>query len=294
MIRALYRLVRYLPLKRRTRLHRRMAKLGLERSLSRCKRVDYKHDGRHIAVDVSDHVGREMFKHGWYESAYIEFIRKYLGDSTGQFVDVGANVGNYSLALASHYAHTTAFEPNPAVFPTLEANLKRNSGLRITAVPYGLSSRRATLDFYPDDMNNSGASGFEKHSGSANPITLTVIPGDEYFGADGPAVAAIKIDVEGHELAVVEGLRRTIHRDRPTLFMEWHTATMEAHGGLPALIGLLPEKYRLLWSANKYKVELEPLNSPYRAKYNLIFCIPEERISEVSRGNRSHVHIASN
>ncbi len=291
MIRALYRLVRYLPLKRRTRLHRHMARLGLEHSLSRYKRFEYRHDGRRIAVDVSDHVGREMFKHGWYELAYVEFIRKYFGDSERQFVDVGANVGNYSLALAPHYAHTAAFEPNPVSFSALETNLKLNSSLRITAAPYGLSSVSATLDFYPDDTNNSGASGFERHGSDANPIPLKVIPGDEYFGSNETPVAAIKIDVEGHELAVVEGLRRTIQRDRPVLFMEWHTASMEPYGGLPALTNLLPEEYRLFWSPNKYEVELAPLKPPYKAKYNLIFCIPEERISDAPRGRGSGVQI---
>ena len=265
-----------------------MARLGLERFLRRHGRVRYNHDGRCITVDLSDHVGREMFKHGWYESAYVDFIRQHLGDRDGQFVDVGANVGNYSLALAPHYAHTLAFEPNPAVFPVLDANLKLNSSLPITAVPCWLSSDNATLDFYPDDTNNSGASGFEAHGSSAEPIPLKVVAGDEYFDT-GRSVAAIKIDVEGHELDVVQGLRRTIQRDRPVIFMEWHTAMMDARGGLSALTNLLPKNYGIFWSADKYQIALEPLRPPYKAKYNLIFCIPEEQIDSVVRNDRSGV-----
>ncbi len=287
MIHLLYALLRRLPIKRRTRLHRSLQRLGLEQRLIAHGEVVYRHDGREVGVDLADHVGREMFKHGWYEPAYVAFIRDHLASKQGIFLDVGANVGNYSLALADHFASTLAFEPNPSVFATLKANCARNPELDIRPLQYGLSSSSATLEFYPAQGDNSGESSLERPSYDAASIQVDVRPGDEFATADKP-VSAIKIDVEGHELAVLEGLATTLARDRPSIFMEWHTEHMDTKGGLEALYAALPEGYVVLHSDNRHKTVLETLEPPLKPKYNLIFCLPEARARALAEHETRH------
>lgn len=273
MILLLYRALRRLSFRQRSRWYRRLQHLGVERRLSARGRIVYEYDGRHIGVDLDDHVGREMFKHGWYERPYIDYIRAHLTDTTGAFWDIGANAGNYSLALAPGFRQTLAFEPNPAMYAALAANCRRNPGLTIRALPIGLSSRAQTLDFAVDESGNSGQSGFREDSSGEAILSLEVTAGDDYADPD-VAVALIKIDVEGHELEVLRGLQTTIARDRPVVCLEWHTELMSEQGGLDALTGLLPADYRLLCTTCPDRVELKPLEPPYRAKYNLVFCLP--------------------
>lgn len=274
MIVRLYGALRRLPLKQRTRWHRRLQRLGGERRLAARGTIVYAHDGRHITVDLADHVGREMFKHGWYEGPYIDYIRAHLTEPTGTFWDIGANAGNYSLALAPCFQQTLAFEPNPTMFEALAANCRRNPELAIRALPVGLSSRARTLTFAVDDSGNSGQSGFRDDDSGDATLSLDVAAGNEYADPQAPA-ALIKIDVEGHELEVLRGLQTTIAQDRPAVCLEWHTDVMAEQGGIEALRRLLPGDYRLLCMAGPRRIQLEPLMPPYKSKYNLVFCLPE-------------------
>lgn len=280
MINRLYRLLQKLPLRTRTRVFSRLRKLGVERRLEAQGDVVYAYDGCIIGVDLSDYVGREMFKHGWYESLYIDFIRCHLTDPAGVFLDVGANVGNYSLALASLFSQTLAFEANPGTYEALVANCRRNPSLAIRPVASGLSSEYATLRFYPCCEDNSGESSFESDGVSDDEqyLSLEVAPGDA-FVADDQRVALIKIDVEGHELSVLGGLTGTLSRDRPTVCLEWHTERMKTHGGVDRLKALLPDDYVIVYSASRYQIDLAPFAAPYRKKYSLLFCLPRLRLA---------------
>lgn len=273
MISLLYRALRRLPLNQRIGWHHRLQRLGVERRLAACGAVVYDYEQRHIGVDLADHVGREMFKHGWYEAPYIDYIRAHLTDPNGAFWDIGANVGNYSLALAPCFTQTLAFEPNPTMSGALTENCRRNPDLAIRVIPVGLSSRAQTLTFAVDESGNSGQSGFREDASGDTTLSLEVAAGDDYADPTTPA-ALIKIDVEGHELEVLRGLQATIGRDRPAVCLEWHTDVMSAQGGLEALTLLLPRDYRVLCTTSPRHIELTRLEPPYKAKYNLIFCLP--------------------
>jgi FkbM family methyltransferase len=285
MINCLYGVSRKLALRKRNRVLTYLKKLGMERRLQAQGEVVYEYDGRRIGVDLADHVGLEMFKNGWYESLYVDFIRRHLTDPAGVFLDVGANVGNYSLALAPFFRQTLAFEPNPAVYDRLLANCSRNPSLSIRPLPVGLSARRETLEFHIAGEHNSGESSFEHDPGApaSQRLNLSVVQGDEYLSA-GERVALIKIDVEGHELEVLAGLANTLRRDRPTICLEWHTELMQSRGGFEKLETLLPDDYGIVYSRRRDRIDLAPLSPPYRKKYNLIFCLPQQRLEQFGLG----------
>lgn len=269
------RLLRKLSFKRRDRLYRRLDRWGFSRRLARLGPQVYAHDGRQIGVDLGDHVSREMFRHGWYESIYIDFIRTSLAERETVLFDVGANVGNHSLALAPCFANTLAFEPNPDIHRQLVANCGRNTTLAITPQAVGLSDRPATLSFVADEAGNSGQSGFRESGDGRRPHRLEVKRGDDFIDP-GTRLGLIKIDVEGHELRVLAGLQQAIHRDRPAICLEWHTESMDTEGGFEALRALLPVDYELMHSASRVRVELVPVEPPYRSKYTMIFCLSAE------------------
>ncbi len=135
-------------------------------------------------------------------------------------VDVGGNAGEYSYWLSLHARHVIAYEPNPECHPAIERLGRPNITLR----PVALSDRAgmASLVF------QQGNSGIGSIAGE-NPIASKVQEPDHVrldvatvrLDEEGLApVGLIKIDVEGHEAAVLSGASSLIARDRPRLMIE--------------------------------------------------------------------------
>jgi FkbM family methyltransferase len=132
-------------------------------------------------------------------------------------IDVGANRGIYSHALAKVAAHVEAFEPNPALARFARTKLSRRvrvhecalshmDGAAHLHIPFGRHSR-------PDHLIGS-------LRGRTDGGILIEVPLRTLDSFNFENVSFIKIDVEGSELDVLEGARRTISRDRPNLLVE--------------------------------------------------------------------------
>jgi FkbM family methyltransferase len=123
------------------------------------------------------------------------------------FLDVGANVGSYTvLAAGAVGASVTCVEPIPATFAKLQRNIGLN-GLSTTVNAWqgGLSDAAGTLRFTEDlDMVNHVVAEAEIAHSVAVPVTTL----DDLVGDNVPVL--IKIDVEGHERAVLLGASATL------------------------------------------------------------------------------------
>lgn len=132
-----------------------------------------------------------------------------------RILDVGAYTGMYSLvACADGPAEVIAFEPNPAIRPLLERNIRANGWEnRITVVPKGASdSPGVTKMTIPVDTTSARVD----DAGTGPTIELTTI--DEVLG--GRSADLIKVDVEGLEARVLRGASETLDRYKPTLIVE--------------------------------------------------------------------------
>lgn len=134
------------------------------------------------------------------------------------FVDVGANLGLYTRAALAHGMRVVAVEPNPS----LAANLRRLfPGARI--VRQALSDHPGSSTFYlpvtsRGELHSRGSLGADANPGYAlRALEVETMPLDALGLTD---VAMVKIDVEGHELAVLRGATEVLARDRPTLLVE--------------------------------------------------------------------------
>lgn len=138
-----------------------------------------------------------------------------LSRTSQRFLDVGAYTGIYSLiACADGTGEVIAFEPNPAVRPLLERNIRANGWEnRITVVPEGASDRSGTARMtIPVDTTAARVD----DAGTGPTIRLTTI--DEVLA--GRRADIIKIDVEGLEARVLAGASETLERYRPALIIE--------------------------------------------------------------------------
>ncbi|MFN3630727.1 MAG: FkbM family methyltransferase [Casimicrobiaceae bacterium] len=123
------------------------------------------------------------------------------------FVDVGANVGSYTvLAAGAAAARVVAVEPVPRTFDRLRRNVAFNrlEG-RVNCHPVGLSAQEGVLRFSRDlDTVNHVLADDEKIPA----VEVLVATLDALL--DGAAPTLLKIDVEGHDLAVLRGARHTL------------------------------------------------------------------------------------
>ena len=172
--------------------------------------------------------------YGAYERSNIESMRELLSKMESPTVlDVGANTGHHSIAIGALARQVHAFEPYRPVREILERNVARNRHMSITVHPIALSSSNGYQRFDVPTSNNTGTG--KLHPNGSTEVQCRI--GDDYLEEIGcSAVHMIKIDVEGHELHTLQGLRRTIARDLPLLIIE-------ANGGAASLRPALPPEY---------------------------------------------------
>lgn len=161
---------------------------------------------------------------GAYSREELDLFKDVFGSAPagGGVIDVGANVGHHSLFYALQGATVFAFEPNPAAMSLLKQKAKANPALSIHPMLKGLSDRADRLPLSVPDHNNLGTASLEKAVGSAS-VLVEVCSGDHMIEIQRlEHIKWIKIDVEGHELPALLGLRQTIEKHRPAVFFEWN------------------------------------------------------------------------
>jgi FkbM family methyltransferase len=135
-------------------------------------------------------------------------------------IDVGASDGAYTLHLAERAMRVIAFEAQPRQAARLEAMAKANS-LSVRVEPVALSdhSGSVTLRVPRGDLGRATIEGTNSLDDltDVEPVEVRTRRLDDY---QFEAVGFIKVDVEGHELAVLKGGEQTLRRCAPTLLVE--------------------------------------------------------------------------
>ena len=175
--------------------------------------------GFRLRLDLRESLQRD-FLFGLYDRRELALVREHLGD--GDFVDVGAHVGLYTVAAAVHgRGRVLAFEPNPSARTQLAANVALNERRDVLLVPKAVGDAPGTALLHvpqtPDPSFSSLAAG---RFAEGEPIEVEVTTVDAEVEAAGLRPSVVKVDVEGGELAVVGGMQRTLERHRPVLLVE--------------------------------------------------------------------------
>jgi FkbM family methyltransferase len=156
-----------------------------------------------------------------YEPGSLATWARLAANST-TIADVGAHVGYFSLiaALANPKAKVHAFEPVDQVHARLSVNIRSNNVQNVRLYQAGVSSSAGWADISVRFSGNllSTGSTLEHAADDAQLKRIQLLPLDEVF-ADSK-LDLVKIDVEGHEMAVLQGARQVLKRDRPTVMLE--------------------------------------------------------------------------
>lgn len=178
-------------------------------------------------VNTSSYLEWYIFFYGIYEPGVIFFLKNFLkhGDVV---LDVGANVGIHSLIMGNivgNGGRVYAFEPHPKIFERLKNNLLLNKMYWIEAINSGLSDVQGETILFAFEGANQGTARLplfpeEKVANSIQfKIKLNQI--DRWIGLNQiKRLNLIKVDVEGHDLHVLEGAKNTISNFRPIIVFE--------------------------------------------------------------------------
>jgi FkbM family methyltransferase len=180
-------------------------------------------------VGGADLIARHAHEQGWaaFERPLPELFLACARRWPGLVIDVGANTGFYALtALAAHQDNRVlAYEPDPQVLPILQWNGFLNRvGDRLRVEPVALSDRMGTADLYIPtqghglvESSSSLEAGFKSTHSAVTRVPVSTL--DAHLGLS-TAVSLMKVDVEGHEQAVLSGAEGVLGAQRPVLFVE--------------------------------------------------------------------------
>ncbi|MEM8726532.1 MAG: FkbM family methyltransferase [Pseudomonadota bacterium] len=177
--------------------------------------TDERGTARMFVTNERDIIQKEHAQGRFYEREELDLIARHFPGGT--YVDAGANVGNHAVYLGKLLGaeRMHLFEPNPDAFRLLEVNIALNDLTSVAQVhPLALSDTAGEAAMAHMTNNLGAARLVQGGEGATVPLTR----GDDALGDE--QVEFIKIDVEGHELAVLRGLERVLREQSPTLFVE--------------------------------------------------------------------------
>ena len=182
--------------------------------------------GHKMRVIENDLIGEEIIKKGIFDRTGIELLRFLLQKIPEAVVlDIGANIGNHSVAIASYVKQLYCFEVQPKLLALLAENLRLNKIENAHIFDFGLSNANKKLPVYIDNTGNLGRSTLESSLQSPDFTTdlVNLKQGDAVLAENNvKKVDLIKIDIEGHEIMALLGLQETIQQHRPIITMEWN------------------------------------------------------------------------
>jgi len=239
--------------------------------------------GSTISANTRDTVGQYIFYFGVWEPNLTHWLRRRLlpGDI---FVDIGANIGYFTLLasrLVGDSGKVVAVEAHPAIFSSLQRNLRKNETHNVRAVNCAVWDCEQMITVYTNAEDLPGqttvsvawADHYDLQTQtqvSAAPLSAILQPEEI------KAARVIKIDVEGAEWQVVSGMKSIMPscRDDVEIVLEVNRKALEAEGKTPqGLLDLFGE-----WGFHPYRMENDYLAERYLHREAPR---PPERVKEI-------------
>jgi FkbM family methyltransferase len=162
------------------------------------------------AFNVKDHfISRNLIQGNGWDEIQLDFIVANT-DPAKAMIDVGGDIGTYTLTLNSHFKKVYCFEPNVEHYGMIVDSLALNDISNVDVRNEACSFESGKCNVVGGHLNQ-----IEKTTGGqVDVVVLDEVIKDE--------ISFIKIDVEGHEYSVLLGLENIIDKQSPLVYLETH------------------------------------------------------------------------
>jgi FkbM family methyltransferase len=182
--------------------------------------------GLKMYLDPTDRVITEtILRMGiWEPTETYWFLRTVKAGDT--IVDAGANMGYYTLIgsrLVGAEGRVYAIDQDPTNFTQLQKNVQLNRLTNVVLERKALSNRNGILKLFIADRNKGDHRIYQPDGESRSSIAVQAVRLDDYFKDYKRGIDFLKMDTQGAEGVILEGMTRLLERrgDGPTIFMEF-------------------------------------------------------------------------
>jgi len=226
--------------------------------------------GQMFYLTTDQYIGKALNLYGEFSEGEVELFRRLIKPDW-TVLDIGANMGAHTVALANLAKCVHSFEPQNILFKILESNVKVNNLPNIFTYKAGVGSKLETILIPELDYSKPGNFGATSLGTGLNVVPLLTL---DMLNLD---CQFIKIDVEGMELEVIKGAMNTISLCRPILYVE----NDRDDRSVALLQQLLDLDYRVYWHLPPYYNPDNYLKNPQNIYGNTIsvnlICLPREQ-----------------
>ncbi|PCJ28660.1 MAG: hypothetical protein COA96_00305 [SAR86 cluster bacterium] len=298
-----------ISLKHKKGVYKKLVKYGNAPDAPFCKDFyGLKYEG-----NLNNSIEFNIYYYDAFEKPLLFFLRdtmfnlnKLAGQEEQQFFDIGANIGQHSLFMSQIASQVLSFEPYDAVSDKLKHHIAINQIKNIELHSLGLSNKTEELDFYAPTGRNQGIGSFDASTvskGNTNLGKLRLVNGDEYLQQKQRlSMSLVKIDVEGFEKNVLEGLKDTLQEARPIMVIEISYDSALSFESMDELRSLLPVDYELFTfntrKADGSKARRRGAKARHSGAYRLVpftqwrksgqddvVACPVEKLEQLPKGN---------
>ena len=220
----------WLELIEQTQMERRiLVNLFLETEEFQKKRSQLKNERSQVTlpdfkmvVNPNDFaIGSYIFETKIYEPHVSNAIKSQL-KSGDTFVDIGANIGYFTLLAASivgEKGQVYAFEPSPLNRELIKENITLNGFSNVKIFPYAIAESKQTLNYHGGDINSNGqvSNILPEQEGL---FTVEAVALDDIL-LESEKITVIKMDIEGAEARALKGMSQIVSKFQPIIFTEF-------------------------------------------------------------------------
>ena len=188
------------------------------RSLSKSNIVEI--EGRKMFTQNNDGLALSIFK--IYEPNQTKIVKKYVHEGD-VVIDVGAHVGYYTLLMAQlvgKNGKVYSFEPDPVNFELLKKSVEINGFENVVLIQKAVSDTTEKIKLFLGDNDSAINRIYDAKLGDAKKsIDVESVTIDEYFKENDKLFNIIKIDSEGSEAKIINGMEKFLTKNRKLIMM---------------------------------------------------------------------------
>ena len=158
---------------------------------------------------------KQVIKEGWYREGHLFFpLAEHIRDGSIA-IDIGGHIGTHTVGLSHRLNEggtVHVFEPQLKLFSELVLNLELNRRSNVICHRQAVGCSSGFVEMNPPSPGNEGGVSVGR---GGDPVEMVRL---DDFGLKN--VSIIKIDVEGLEMEVLEGAKKTIEENRPVIAIE--------------------------------------------------------------------------